>query len=549
MKLFLLSFTLYWCLECSANEQNFDNPTVIHHFLETALKESVTEVALLHHIKSPFAHHYTFSQTYQGVPIYHHSIKLNVTNNGTILSVFDHRVNTNSWQLLVSSTNAQSIIYISNSQPLLAELYTNDGKEYIYNNGDLVYTEDLSRNYTDTTLRARVFMPNPIASARTVYGGNFIDSNDIDLPALNNQRVWVNIPARWENGSFFFENKWGSVDTLGAMGSYTNNTTKAKLDVGRGDKNFEGLNALYHVYTTQYYIQNLGFTNLANYSILLSPHALSADQSSFTWRGNTPIIKFGDGGVDDAEDAHVVVHEYHHGVIESASPGSSIGFERKALDEGSCDYFATSYSRSISDWNWSNVFSWDGHNEFWKGRDMASSKKYPNDMELNSIHRSGEIWGSCLMQLWEDIGRSKTDQLLYQAYYSTSTNITMPDMARLIIQADSMINDGVHRFFLCKRFNERGILNSGCYNAISNIETENIYIQNTESFMRGNGPALITSQELMSVNVYSFNGQLISHDEGMQVVISPTNLAAGCYIIQAETAKGSRSFKLIKVGN
>src|SRR5690606_4713427 len=140
---------------------------------------------------------------------------------------------------------------------------------------------------------------------------------------------------------------------------------------------------------------------------------LSADNSIFYPAPSPKRIAFGIGGVDDAEDADVCIHEYAHFVSETASPGSNIGSQRNALDEGFGDYLAASYSTSINTFNRQWVYNWDGHNEFWNGRSVNSSKVYPHDT-VSSIYRNGEMWSSALMKIYDEIGRAATDSLILQ---------------------------------------------------------------------------------------------------------------------------------------
>jgi len=89
---------------------------------------------------------------------------------------------------------------------------------------------------------------------------------------------------------------------------------------------------------------------------------LDGDDNSYYSNGR---LVFGEGGVDDAEDADVVLHELGHGLHDWLTNGSLS--QVQGLSEGCGDYWAQSYSRSLGQWplsapayNW--MFSWDGHN-------------------------------------------------------------------------------------------------------------------------------------------------------------------------------------------
>ena len=80
----------------------------------------------------------------------------------------------------------------------------------------------------------------------------------------------------------------------------------------------------------------LGFGALHDFPIRVDPQGTPEDNSTFRFIGadKSSYIIFGRGGVDDAEDADVLVHEYGHALSNAASPSSNVGFERTALDEG-----------------------------------------------------------------------------------------------------------------------------------------------------------------------------------------------------------------------
>jgi len=63
-------------------------------------------------------------------------------------------------------------------------------------------------------------------------------------------------------------------------------------------------------------------------------------------------LAFGVGGVDGAEDADVIWHEYGHAI--QCNLGTAYMFddnETKSVAEGSSDYWALSYKRSLSSYN------------------------------------------------------------------------------------------------------------------------------------------------------------------------------------------------------
>jgi len=134
------------------------------------------------------------------------------------------------------------------------------------------------------------------------------------------------------------------------------------FNYNRSDNAFEAVMAYYHIDTYQRYLQSIGFSYHDD-QIDVDPHGFYEDQSMYD--ANLDAILLGEGGVDDAEDADVIIHEYGHAIEHSAMGGFNYSWDESgALSEGYSDYLAGSYSASINtnQMNW--VFNWDGHNEF-----------------------------------------------------------------------------------------------------------------------------------------------------------------------------------------
>src|SRR5439155_9117055 len=104
-----------------------------------------------------------------------------------------------------------------------------------------------------------------------------------------------------------------------------------------------------HIDRSQRYIQSLGFSDASGDGIDDRPQIAIADQFSADdsyFLSSSRVIRYGAGGVDDAEDADVILHEYGHALQYSESPGfeTSPKFEAGAIAEGSGDYWAAAMS-------------------------------------------------------------------------------------------------------------------------------------------------------------------------------------------------------------
>jgi len=224
----------------------------------------------------------------------------------------------------------------------------------------------------------------------------------------------------------------------------------------RQDDRFEEVNTYYHIDTYQRYIQSLGFTGILNYSFPFDVNGTTEDNSWFSPYAGT--ITLGSGGVDDGEDADVIIHEYGHAMQWGINPGLS-GGHTGAMGEGFGDYIAGTYSLNIDPVfhpNW--VFTWDGHNQFWAGRVLNMPYHYPENAG-GEVHDSGQLWSAGLIDVWYDVPAvALWDMLVFQHHYYLGNGATMEDAANAILLADIEINQGAYREIIIDNFVERGFL-------------------------------------------------------------------------------------------
>ncbi|MEJ2537644.1 MAG: hypothetical protein P8048_11445, partial [Calditrichia bacterium] len=173
---------------------------------------------------------------------------------------------------------------------------------------------------------------------------------------------------------------------------------------------------------------------------------------------STGQVAWGEGGVDDAEDPDVLLHELGHGIHDWITNGQLSQVD--GLSEGCGDYWATSYNRSRGYWtptdpqyNW--VFHWDGHNEFWAGRITNYTATYPGGL-VGVLHTDGQIWASTLMQIWDDIGRTATDENFLEALSMLNGGSNQQDAAQAFVQADVNLHGGANLTAIEHWFTLRG---------------------------------------------------------------------------------------------
>jgi Zn-dependent metalloprotease len=228
---------------------------------------------------------------------------------------------------------------------------------------------------------------------------------------------------------------------------------------GRTNPAFREVMAYYHIDRVQRYIQELRFDNILNRPIKVDVAGISDDNSFYSPADKT--ITFGTGGIGDAEDAEIIVHEYGHAVQDDQVPGFGQGDEAGAMGEGFGDYLAASFFEEFKPEKFKKaVASWDAvaysGEEIPSLRRLDSNKKYPKDFTYD-IHTDGEIWSACLWEMRSRLGRKKADTLAIAHHFLLSRSSKFEDAANAMLQTDKMMNKGRNERALRKIFVRRGI--------------------------------------------------------------------------------------------
>lgn len=299
-----------------------------------------------------------------------------------------------------------------------------------------------------TTGTAMVYNPDPLSQAHVTYAGAYVDNNDAANTSLNNARVSVVLPEiDLTAGVYKLKSSYAEIKNISNpnKGLFTQATNA--FNFNRNQDGFEAVNAFYHIDKSLRYInETLGIPcrpTLNSGLVGFDPSALydasnGGDQDNSQYDGNSQTLEFGEGGVDDAEDADVVLHELGHGIHDWVTGGNSSSLT--GLGEGSGDYWAMSYSRSLNQWasneaayNW--MFSWDGHNEFWSGRLTNVTFTYPQTGANSQIHIYGQIWATALMKIYDVIGKTKTDKAFIEGLAMTGSTANQKTAATAVRQA------------------------------------------------------------------------------------------------------------------
>ena len=384
----------------------------------------------------------------------------------------------------------------------------------------------------DTVLTVKVFMPDPASYSRKEYGGRLRDNNDADSQLLDSCLVWGRVAAMDSGGQIYLQNQYCRVADFSAPVNAQCLILSDSVWLRRSDVCFEAVNAYYHISTFAGWLSGMGFDGLIDHQVLIDPNGMGgADESAFMAGVNG--VAFGKGNVDDAEDADVCVHEYGHAVHEHVAPGTNQGTERRATEEGNCDYLAHRYSSLYTDYKSENVYNWDGHNEFWAGRSLAVAGVYPQYLNGN-IYHDGQLWASTLRELGLQIGFGAVDTLLLTSLPQYARQMSMKRAADLLLKLDSGMFAGEHIIAMRLILRNRGLLGSVVVGAKGGVTPKfGFFVMKLGSRyeLRCRGTEQVG--DAMMVELYDLQGRKIelARSEGGWTISSP--LAAGVYLLHA----------------
>lgn len=551
--------------------------------VEQSVKElslnGLFNVKLTDSITSPSAKHYTYQVHLENYPLFNALIKVHEYDSRLVISSpilhFKNsdsflRIEPRAYVKIVETIDPSINIYTSSFQYYIRNdsihsglvVYGNesgiDKQIIIDSKGDIVVEFVMSSNANDTTVSALIFKPDPITRAETSYGGAFVDNDDQSNNELFDALTLDSVTLSWNEDSAHWELKsdaaWAlDLDTFPKIAPPTfDELSPSSLHFDRSDDEFEFVNVFYHLNVYQDYYASFGHT-LMNFPLRFDAHAKNgADQSSFNSGNGNPQLLFGDGGVDDAEDADVIIHEYGHAISFQSAPMTNVGIERQALDEGIGDYLAMSYSRSISDYKYEQIFNWDGHNEFWDGRETVRYRSYPSDL-LDNIYGDGLLWATALMDINNCIGQSATDSILFETMYSFFPFMTLSQAAEsfMLTEENSTANDYSE---VCEVvFCWYGLLESCHDTLLTNLPLNDPYLGNTYDFAFNNEPVYLFSNgnQIEHIELFDAQGKLLYYEEwnrpeSSYYKLRYDQLISGSYIIRVITDSEAFSFKLLR---
>jgi len=431
----------------------------------------------------PGGSHVRFHQTFNGLPVYGSDVVVSVNTRNEITMVInnaqadieapatasfnsakalgiareylktsDRATGQEDAATLMVFADQQKVYHLAYRVTMTRETPAGDWEVFVdANDGTILQSHDLFVDYEENQLAngsGFAYLTDPLSAAHQKYGApGFSDNNDQDSDSLSAYRTLVTLDSiTFSNGSFSLRGPFCTImDIESPVDSVITSPTPDGFRFNRSEPGFEAVNAYYHVSQAYKRLRELGFASARLQKIRVDPHGFQGqDNSHYSPSGNW--ISFGTGGVDDAEDADVIWHEYGHAIQYTFSPSWG-GGETAALGEGYSDYWAASHSRAVNQWTPADdqywwVYKWDGHNTFWAGRRVDDTHLYP--FESQSPHTAGQVWSSALMGIRQDLGRDVADRLVLKSIFYLGYGTTAVDAANAVIQADRDLYNGTH---------------------------------------------------------------------------------------------------------
>jgi zinc metalloprotease ZmpB len=306
-----------------------------------------------------------------------------------------------------------------------------------------------------------VFVSNPVQS---LGDESLTDQKDSDaaVPAA----AYHTVTLTNLDGSGFLRGDYANVYSSTGNLAFSPTNTFAYT---RHQDEFEQVMAYYWITEAQKYIHSLGFGETRR-AIDSRPQNVRIDQwgvdNSFATDHPKNELRFGKGGVDDAEDAEVILHEYGHAI--HFSQGFSFASEQAgAISEGFADYWAVTVSDvvdtslgvpqleplpCVADWDSTSYTSTVPHCLRRVDRDLH----YPADLN-GEVHHDGMIWSRALWDIRQALGHVEADTIILQGSFDFP-GTTMPDLANRTVAAAQSLYGASAANVVRQAFEDRGIL-------------------------------------------------------------------------------------------
>ncbi len=394
---------------------------------------------------------FVFEQRFRGVPVFGAQVAIHFDKNGEIVALnntYQPGISLDSVEPKVSAEKATGAFAKSkgtasrSTSELVVKgvgdtfalawriVVSTDGPTWEVfvdaNNGKwLEEPRDLNRYVNGT---GQVFTINAIVAT---HDNSLRDNNDSAAAVPATAYNIVTLQGLLGNG--FLDGTYAS----------SSKTKKPVFDAGNNfifDRSSDGFSetmGYYYIDYAERYIQSLGFNNVNNRQQVFAVNRLKIDNSFYS--PQSLEISLGLGGVDDAEDAEVILHEYGHSIQDNQVPDFGRSLEGGSMGEGFGDYWAASVGAQFSGgFQDVCVAEWDATSYSLSNppclRRVDGTKHYPEDV-MGQVHADGEIWSAALWQIRGSVGAANADRAIIASHFLLSPTASFNQGANALVMS------------------------------------------------------------------------------------------------------------------
>jgi len=416
---------------------------------------TLDDLAAAAHFDSPLGAHFVFPQVHKGVRVHGAEVKVHYDRQGRIVALNNSyapgvrlasvtpslareealaaaRAAVSGEEGVIEQENAELVVHVARGATRLAYRITLSGLGPSWEVFVDAHTGELAAPPADenryATGTGRIFKVNAIVATQS---NALLDGNDAASAVPASAYSTVTLQGLTGNG--YLDGQYASSSDSQSR-AYS---ASLSFFYDRSQTGFSEVMGYHFIDLAERHIQSLGFTNINNRQQVFAVNRYKKDNSYYT--PGTKKISFGTGGVDDAEDAEVVLHEYGHSIQDNQVPGFGSGLEAGSMGEGFGDYWAGTVGAQLSGgFQDACVAEWDAVSYSSTNppclRRLDEEKHYPEDM-AGEVHADGELWSATLWQIRGAIGAAKADKVVLQAHFLVSADASFNEAANALVTA------------------------------------------------------------------------------------------------------------------
>jgi Zn-dependent metalloprotease len=317
--------------------------------------------------------------------------------------------------------------------------------------GAVLKSESLVKRDTGT---GRVFSPNPVA---TLQNQKLTDQDDAN--AAIPKRAYKKVRLTHLDGSGYLSGRYAKIiDPVETQPR----SRKLVFDYLRENDHFEQVMGYHGITESQAYIHRLGFRDVNNEPQDITTTGFEDDNSFYDPEADG--ITFGTGGVDDAEDAEVIWHEYGHAIQDAQVPDFGSTIEAGSIGEGFGDWWALVMSAAvqrdtrvtplacIADWDAVSYTDTEPHCLRRTDEDLTYADR------IGQVHFDGQIWSRALYDVVRSLGRNRSATIVLEAQFSYAPDTTMAAAAQVTVRTARALYGRGAAAAVRAAFHARGII-------------------------------------------------------------------------------------------